>query len=165
MNDYWYLDSKNQQHGPIPPHQFASAGVTPQTLVWCNGMDTWRPAGEIPELAGYFAAGPRPQTPPPNNNYQQNNYQNNGYGIPPSSYMVWAILTTILCCLPFGIVSIIYASKVDSEWMRGNYESAYRNSRLAKNWAIASAVTSVACLILYIILIAFFGVAGGLVYL
>lgn len=27
--------------------------------------------------------------------------------------MIWAILCTLFCCLPFGIVSIINAAKVD----------------------------------------------------
>ena len=27
----------------------------------------------------------------------------------PDNYLVWAILTTILCCLPFGVVSIVFA--------------------------------------------------------
>lgn len=38
------------------------------------------------------------------------------YGQPsqpkPDSNLVWGILTTILCCLPLGIVSIVKASKV-----------------------------------------------------
>ena len=29
--------------------------------------------------------------------------------------MVWAILTTLFCCLPFGIVSIVYAAQVDGK--------------------------------------------------
>ncbi|MBO7197759.1 MAG: CD225/dispanin family protein, partial [Tidjanibacter sp.] len=35
---------------------------------------------------------------------------------PPSSNLIWGILTTIFCCLPFGIVSIVFASRVDSLW-------------------------------------------------
>lgn len=42
----------------------------------------------------------------------------------PDNCLVWAILTTVLCCLPFGIVSIVYASKVDSEWALGHYDEA-----------------------------------------
>lgn len=170
MNEYWYLDSQNQQHGPIPPHQFSSVGVTPQTLVWCTGMDAWKPAGELPELAGYFSIGsaPRQQTPPINNYQQPNGCQqtsscpNGTYCNPPSSNMVWAILTTILCCLPFGIVSIIYASKVDSEYARGNYDNAIKNSKLAKNWAIAAAATGLGIGIVYIIIqVVFLGAAFG----
>lgn len=34
----------------------------------------------------------------------------------PDNNLVWGILVTILCCLPFGIVSIIKASSVDNLW-------------------------------------------------
>ena len=37
----------------------------------------------------------------------------------PSTYLVLSILVTIFCCLPFGIVGIVYASKVDSCWYAG----------------------------------------------
>lgn len=57
----------------------------------------------------------------------------------PDSYLVWAILTTILCCLPLGIVSIVFASKVDSEWATGNFDAAKENSDKAKLWAIIAA--------------------------
>ena len=30
----------------------------------------------------------------------------------PENYLVWAILCTVLCCLPIGIVSIVYSTKV-----------------------------------------------------
>jgi hypothetical protein len=42
----------------------------------------------------------------------------------PDNNMVWGILTTILCCLPLGIVSIVYASKVDSYYAAGQYTAA-----------------------------------------
>lgn len=75
--------------------------------------------------------------------------ENNPYARPesqapmprPDSYLVWAILSTILCCLPFGIVSIVYAAKVDSLYAAGNYREAQAASTNARKWAIISAVT------------------------
>ncbi len=52
----------------------------------------------------------------------------------PNSYLVWAILATILCCLPFGIVSIVYAAKVDRLWAEGDYQAAYNAASNAKLW-------------------------------
>jgi predicted secreted protein len=57
----------------------------------------------------------------------------------PESYLVWAIITTLLCCLPFGIVSIVNAVKVDKLWMQGQQEAAYKASKNAKIWAIVAA--------------------------
>ena len=50
----------------------------------------------------------------------------------PDNYLVWAILTTILCCLPFGIVSIVYSSKVDKLYFNGQYDEALAKSKSAK---------------------------------
>lgn len=60
-------------------------------------------------------------------------------GAKPDSYLVWAILTTLLCCLPFGIVAIINATKVDSAWARGDHMLARASSEKAKRWSMISA--------------------------
>ena len=54
---------------------------------------------------------------------------------PPSNYLVFAILTTIFCCLVFGIVSIVYAAQVNTKWYAGDYQGAINASRNAKTWA------------------------------
>jgi hypothetical protein len=89
-----------------------------------------------------------------------------GYGREPMphvpNHLVWAILTTLLCCLPLGIVSIVYAAKVDGLVAAGDYDGAVSASNSAKTWAIASAGITVGLLVLYFLLIAVAGVAGGL---
>lgn len=52
----------------------------------------------------------------------------------PSNYLALAILSTIFCCLPFGIVSIVFASKVDNQWYNGDYNGAMESARKAKTW-------------------------------
>ena len=49
--------------------------------------------------------------------------------------LIWAILVTIFCCLPFGIVSIVYAAKVNGRVTGGEIEGARRASKKAKTWA------------------------------
>lgn len=58
----------------------------------------------------------------------------------PTSYLVWAILATVFCCLPFGIVSIVYAAKVDNAYNMGLIAESYRLSKNARTWMIVSAV-------------------------
>ena len=41
----------------------ARGKLTRETQVWCAGMDAWKPAGEVPQLAQLFASSPPP--PPP----------------------------------------------------------------------------------------------------
>lgn len=70
----------------------------------------------------------------------------------PDNYLVWAILTTLFCCLPFGIVAIVKSSKVDSLWYAGYYNEALQASNEAKKWSIISAVVGVSSIVLYILL-------------
>ena len=65
----------------------------------------------------------------------QGGYQNNQPYPNIQSPMVWSILSTICCCLPFGIVSIVYASKVNSLLSVGNFQAAKEAADKAKMWA------------------------------
>ena len=65
MENYFYLNEKNEQKGPVSPEELISNGVTKNTLVWKNGMAQWLPAGEVSELANLFTD--TPPTPKPEN--------------------------------------------------------------------------------------------------
>jgi len=95
--------------------------------------------------------------PPYGNNKQGYQPQPNP-GLPPENNMIWAILSTLLCCLPFGIVAIVYASKVNGLWMSGQYDAAYQAAKTARNWSIAAACSGLAVTIIYSILILVYGV-------
>ena len=51
------------------------------------------------------------------------------------NHLVWAILVTIFCCLPFGIVSIVYAAQVNTKLSAGDVDGARLASQNAKTWA------------------------------
>lgn len=68
----------------------------------------------------------------------------------PSTWLVWSIVTTILCCFIPGIVAIIYSSKVSSKYFAGDIEGAKRASRNAEIWIIVSFVLGVISNTLYI---------------
>ena len=70
----------------------------------------------------------------------------------PDNYLVWAILSTILCCLPLGIVSIVYSTKVSGLWAQGRFGEAQAASDNAKKWAIISAVVGVVAYVIGVIL-------------
>ena len=64
----------------------------------------------------------------------------------PNNYLVWSILVTIFCCLPFGIVAIVKSSQVDTLWTSGNYDAARKSADEAETWCIIAAVCgAVAC--------------------
>jgi hypothetical protein len=79
-----------------------------------------------------------------------------GYGMPgppPQNYLVWAILTTIFCCLPAGIVSIVFAAQVNGKWMSGDFQGAVSSSKNARTWAIVSAIAGPAVAVIWIIIV------------
>lgn len=63
-----------------------------------------------------------------------------GAGFPAQvpNYLVQAILVTIFCCLPFGIVSIVFAAQVNGKVASGDYAGAIATSKKAKTWAWVS---------------------------
>jgi len=58
--------------------------------------------------------------------------------IPPSAtvpnYLAFAILSTLLCCIPAGIPAIVYSSQVNSKLMAGDLAGAQAASSNAKLW-------------------------------
>ena len=73
--------------------------------------------------------------------------------LPPDSNLVWAILSTLLCCWPFGIPAIVNASKVDKLWMAGRRVEAINASNNALKWATMSAGVAIVFWLIYIIVI------------
>ncbi len=195
MKQYYYVDGNNQQQGPIDAAQLPSFGVTTKTLVWCEGMANWQAAGEIPELASFFAAKQpeipvqpqmQPGTPtqpqmqqqvqpqPMNiNNFQQAQQpmntqppfqQPNNQQMPPQpdNYLVWAILVTVLCCLPLGVASIIYSVKVGSLYAQGDYNGAVDASQKAKKFAMIGGIGGLVFIIVYVIFMIIAGAGAAM---
>ena len=52
----------------------------------------------------------------------------------PDNNLVGAILSTLCCCLPFGIVSIVYAAQVNSKYAAGDYAGAADSAAKSKTW-------------------------------
>jgi hypothetical protein len=78
-----------------------------------------------------------------------------GYGAPPDSNLVFGILVTVFCCLPFGIVSIVKATQVAGLWAQGQYAEAQKAAGDARKWAlyglIAGGVVIVGSFIVWLI--------------
>ncbi|KAA8501947.1 zinc-ribbon domain-containing protein [Mediterraneibacter catenae] len=93
-------------------------------------------------------------------------YQNSQYQTPPVyqsayepekpinwvPYLVLSIISTV-CCLPFGIVGIVYAAKINSAMNAGDYAEAERSARLAKIWIIVAFVVGIIVNVIYTLMI------------
>ena len=91
----------------------------------------------------------------------QPNYAQDQRPPTPDNYLVWAILSTIFCCLPLGIASIVYSSKVDGQYNAGDFIGAQDSANKAKKFAMWAAISGVIVAVLYILLVVVVGVSGG----
>ena len=58
----------------------------------------------------------------------------------PPTNLVWAILSTILCCLPLGVVAIVYSTKVTQKYQQGDLAAAEHYSEVSAWWCIGSII-------------------------
>lgn len=54
----------------------------------------------------------------------------------PSNYLILAIVTTFFCCQITGVVSIVYAARVNAKWDGGDFHGAMEDSKNAKLWGL-----------------------------
>ncbi|MFN0215316.1 MAG: CD225/dispanin family protein [Saprospiraceae bacterium] len=83
---------------------------------------------------------------------------------PPKTWLAESILVTILCCLPFGIVGIIHAAKVESAFNTGDHDGAERASAEAKKWTMIGFWVGIVCIGLYLLFLVamlFFAAKNG----
>ncbi|MBC2840011.1 CD225/dispanin family protein [Robiginitalea sp. SC105] len=79
----------------------------------------------------------------------------------PNNYLVLAIICTVCCCLPAGIVSIVYAARVNETYARGEYTLAEQYSSSARTWGIVGLVIGGIGVIIYLALFGF-GIFAGI---
>lgn len=70
-------------------------------------------------------------------------------GSKPDNNMLWAILSTLFCCLPLGIVAIINAAKVDGLYRSGDYSGAQEAADNAKKYAQYGLVIGIIWIVIY----------------
>lgn len=156
---YKIIGADGQEYGPVTPEQLrqwitegrADAQTRAQTL----GTTDWKSLKDFPEFAPLFAAPPPAPTPPA------------GRPLTPPvparpphvpNHLVWAILSTLFCCLPFGIVAIVFAAQVNSKLQSGDVAGALESSRKAKIWCWASVAGWLVIAVIYILFVGLFAV-------
>ncbi|RRD60280.1 CD225/dispanin family protein [Tannerella forsythia] len=178
--EYYYLNGDTKV-GPFSLDALKSAPINPDTLVWNGSLPDWVAARTLPELQDMFAAAGNTSASSSNydqrepryntNTAQSTNYSTSGgtFGDPnmpkppmPENYLVWAILSTVLCCMPLGIVSIINSTKVSSAYALGDYSGAEKASKDAKKWAMWAAISGGVFGLLYVIFFIIIGVGAAM---
>jgi hypothetical protein len=138
------------EYGPVSREQLMvwirEQHLFPESLAQAVGTTHWQALRNFPEFAEALAAPKIPpstlappfgvgQTPPADFN----------------DYLVRSILVTLFCCLPFGIVAIVYSAQARSQYRAGDYTGAQESARKAKNWGLVAMLCVVAQLLLWAI--------------
>lgn len=78
----------------------------------------------------------------------------------PKNWLVESILVTLLCCLPLGVVGIVFAAQVNSKYAAGDIEGAKKASQQAGQFTKIGFFVGLAVLAIYMIMIFAFGVTA-----
>lgn len=169
----WYYAKHGKQEGPVDlatlQGKLQSGEIAATDLIWKEGMPEWKPAGEVPEVAGVPQAA-APQTPlgPVGQIPVTGATAGPVAGMTPAvtapvahthipNYLVPAILVTVLCCWPLGIPAIVFAAKVDGMVSRGDIAGAQQASDQAKLWCWISGGCGFAVIAIYLIFVVIIG--------
>ncbi len=60
------------------------------------------------------------------------------FSVPPpvQNHLGFAIFTSLCCCLPIGIIALIFAAQVNSKLAAGDVAGAQRSAQSARTWAL-----------------------------
>ena len=75
-----------------------------------------------------------------------------------STHLIGAVLATLFCCMPFGVVAIVYAGLAEGKLMDGDVRKARILADKADGWLTASILLGM----VWIFLIALVVLLGGL---
>ncbi len=136
-------DPDEGQHGPsdqqfgVPPSPGqAQFGQTPPPPPYGQPPYGQPPYGQPAPQYG--------QAPPPPM------YGGQPAGPKPSNYLVWSILTVLLCW-PLAIPAIIFSTQVNSKWNAGDAVGAAASSRKARMFAIIATILGVIALLINVL--------------
>lgn len=139
----YYIIINDQQQGPFAKEELLSRGLTPQTMVWCQGMPDWMPASSVHDLNDLFA---RPQQTQYQQPYQQPyQYPQQQPAATYTNWLPWAIVGTVLglcsCIgLVLGIIGITKANGANNAYKCGDYDLARSVNNSARTLTILSLV-------------------------
>ena len=170
----FHVGKNGQTSGPFSMDQLMemarTGALSPDDLVWGQGMADWQRADSLPEVQAAFPAGP-PGSPPPPSAVAP------GYSQPPPSPagvaglpsgpatntfaivgLVCGIISVLLACccygLPFNILGIVFSAVALNQIKESQGRQAGRGMALGGLWC------GIASIIIAILLVIFVGAAN-----
>lgn len=155
---YFYIDYDNAQKGPLTLGQLIDQKISRSTLVWHEELPSWVEAGSISEIDEKLREIEISQpevTPPPvptidtplfeqykTQNFEQKQEEKQ-IEKQPKTWFVESLLATLLCCMPLGIISLIFSLLSSDAWSKSDYKSALKYSNKAGLWFKITIILSV----------------------
>src|SRR2546423_9362129 len=125
---YKIIGGDGKEYGPVDLAQMQrwlrENRINATTMVQSAEGGEWKPASSYPEFGSAPAptsAGPAPAAPL-------------ATSVDVPSYLIPPILCTLLCCLPLGVPSIVYAAQVTKRLGKGDIAGAQVASGKARTW-------------------------------
>jgi len=147
---YWLSNGDGQVYGPYTVEELrgfvADGGVTNSSQLCQEGTNDWVPATA---MLGVGLAGVPPTAP---------------MAVPPSAFpsgasaswqpvgILLPILSILFCCLPAGIVSLVYATNANTKAAAGNMTGAEADRKSSALWLRISVLPTIAIVIVYLII-------------
>lgn len=155
--EYWLLGPENKPKGPYPEERIraglAAGKLSARTMICPVGGTEWTTVGAV---FGMGAASSAPQ--------EQSFMPSSDIGLMPAESdappmrampvarpagqmgswtpvsIVWPIVATLCCCVPLGIVAIIFTVKANSAGSVGNLAEAEKSAKTAKTFLVLSVI-------------------------
>jgi len=130
----------------------------PDNTGFCTNCGNAATVSPTPSYAPQGYASQAPQ------GYAPQSYAPQSYGAPPavSDYLIWSIITTLCCCLPLGIVGLIFSINCKNDLTAGRYDSAVKNANVAFYCNLIGLIGSLIGWVIYaIVVIAAVAADGG----
>jgi len=131
---YVVIHPGGERYGPVELSELQrwvdDGRVLPETQVEESSSGRFAQARDVAGLR--FAAN---ATPP---HLRPQAYFRPGMVEPVPNHLTKAILSTLCCCLPLGVVAIVYAAQVQGFASTGNADAAWESSRKADLWGNVS---------------------------
>ena len=128
--NFFYFDQTNQKCGPVSAQQLkelAARGIIGQHTPMETDTGHKGVAGQIPGL--FPAPSPAPTQPVHVTSPSDDDDVEHVSHV--SDYLIWSIITTICCCMPLGLIGVIYSVLGKSDLKAGNHDDAVKKSKIA----------------------------------
>lgn len=126
MDEKYYITiNDNERKGPYTLQEL-KGNITPETKLWNKSLPTWMLAKDIPELQPLLSTHSEEEI----RQVQKDTFS------PPSSWLLASSLIFFFFSSILGAIALFHATKVDDNYMLGNYKTAIHHSRRAKLFVI-----------------------------